>query len=281
MATKKLIPVLAGGGTRLPAHVGVLTALEGMGYRMERLVGVSGGSIVAALYAAGLSTEQLKELAFHVDFRQFRGFSLRNLLFAGGLSTGERFESWLDEQLGGVTFADLQRDLHVVATDVRSARPVIFDRRQTPDFRVARAVRFSMGIPLLFTFQQYDEHLMVDGSILAEDALYHDWSDDDTPVVYFRLRARPRASTSRVSRLFPLPDYLTLLVRTFMTSLSREYISAPYWRSTVVIETGDSSPLEFAMDTAQKQALFDRGVDTVQTVLPIKLASHEQAPTAP
>ena len=52
-----------------------------------------------------------------------------------------------------------------------------------------RAVRFSMGIPLLFTFEKYKDHLMVDGSILAEDALYHEWSDDDTPVVYFRLRS--------------------------------------------------------------------------------------------
>jgi hypothetical protein len=46
MLDKKMIPVLAGGGTRLPAHVGILTALEQMGYRVEQLVDVSGGSIV-------------------------------------------------------------------------------------------------------------------------------------------------------------------------------------------------------------------------------------------
>ncbi|MCB1791882.1 MAG: patatin-like phospholipase family protein [Gammaproteobacteria bacterium] len=271
MTNKKMIPVLAGGGTRLPAHVGILTALEHMEYGIDRLVGVSGGSIVASLFAYGYPTEYLKNLAFDVDFRQFRGFSLQKLLFNGGLSTGERFEQWLDDQLGGATFAALERELHVVATDVRSGEPVIFDREHSPDFRVARAVRFSMGIPLLFTFERYKKHLMVDGSILAEDALYRQWTTDDTPVVYFRLRSTREASAVKESNIFPLPDYLTMLIRTFMTSISREYIATPYWRNTVVVETGESSPLEFAMSPTQKQDLFQRGYDTACSVIPLKL----------
>lgn len=274
-----MIPVLAGGGTRLPAHVGILTALERMGYEVDHLVGVSGGSIVASLYACGHSTAYIKDLAINVDFRQFRGFSLPKLLFSGGLSSGERFEKWLDEQLGGATFADLERRLHVVATDVRSGQPVIFDADTAPDFRVARAVRFSMGIPLLFTFEKYKEHLMVDGSILAEDALYHSWTDDDTPVVYFRLRAARKAENRHVSRLFPLPDYIVMLIRTFMTSISREYISDSYWRNTVVIETGEISPVEFAMSPAQKEELFYRGLETAQTVIPLKLESPPRVTT--
>ncbi len=274
-----MIPVLAGGGTRLPAHVGVLTALEQMDYRIQKIIGVSGGSIVAALYAHGYSTEYLKNLAFEVDFRQFRGFSLHKLLFHGGLSTGERFESWLDDQLGGATFGDLQRELHVVATDVRSGEPVIFDHDSSPDLAVARAVRFSMGIPLLFTFEAYKQHLMVDGSILAEDALYHAWTDDDTPVVYFRLRSTREASAVKESAWFPLPDYLTMLIRTFMTSISREFISTPYWHNTVVIETDHFSPLEFSLSVEQKDTLFRRGLDTVRTVLPVKLG--QQAPQLP
>ena len=271
MSVKRLIPVLAGGGTRLPAHVGILTALEQMQYRVDRLVGVSGGSIVAALYAHGYSTDYLKKLAIDVDFRQFRGYSLRRLLFAGGLSTGERFEDWLDDQLAGATFSELERELHVVATDVRSGEPVIFDKTRSPTVRVARAVRFSMGIPLLFTFERYKQHLMVDGSILAEDALYQPWSEDDTPVVYFRLRANREVADVRESSVFPLPDYLTMLIRTFMTSISREYISESYWRNTVVVETGNVSPIEFAMTLEQKQDLYRRGLETAQQVLPVKL----------
>lgn len=280
MKEKIIVPVLAGGGTRLPAHVGVLTALEQMGYQMDRLVGVSGGSIVAALYAKGRSTQYLKRLAFDVDFRQFRGFSLRKLMFSGGLSNGEHFEHWLDEQLEEATFNDLERDLHVVATDVRSGEPVFFDKLHSPEMKVARAVRFSMGIPLLFTFEKYEGHLMVDGSILAEDALYQRWADDDTPVVYFRLRSSREAIKIQESRFFPLPDYVNMLIRTFMTSISREYISDPYWRNTVVVETGTISPVEFALSIDQKEDLFQRGLDTVQEVIPLKLERSPELQTA-
>ncbi len=271
MTAKKMIPVLAGGGTRLPAHVGILSALEQLDYQVDQLVGVSGGSIVASLFAYGHSTAHLKKLAFDVDFRQFRGFSIKRLMRCGGLSDGSCFENWLDNQLHGATFADLDRDLHVVATDVRSGEPVIFDREHTPDFAVSRAVRFSMGIPLLFTFEKYRNHLMVDGSILAEDALYRSWTDDDTPVVYFRLRSAKENVPIEESRVFPLPDYVTMLIRTFMTSISREYIHDRFWRNTVVIETSNVSPIEFAMTVEQKQDLFERGFETTRSVLPLKL----------
>ena len=87
-----VVPILAGGGTRLPAHVGVLKALQDLGMRTDHLVGVSGGSIVAALWCAGWSADAMRELALEVDFTRFRDFNLRQLLFHGGLSSGDRFE---------------------------------------------------------------------------------------------------------------------------------------------------------------------------------------------
>ena len=170
VAPPRIVPVLAGGGTRLPAHVGVLAALQDLGYQYHHLVGVSGGSVVASLAAAGVSVERLGQLFRDIDFGRFRGHSLVNLLMRGGLSDGRVFERWLHEELGGARFADLAVDLHVVATDVRSAQPVVFDRHTTPDLPVARAVLYSISIPLLFPFHHHDRHVLVDGSILAEDA---------------------------------------------------------------------------------------------------------------
>ena len=44
---------LSGGGARGFAHAGALAALEEGGHRPDVIAGVSAGSIVAALYAAG------------------------------------------------------------------------------------------------------------------------------------------------------------------------------------------------------------------------------------
>lgn len=269
---QRIVPVLAGGGTRLAAHVGVLTALSDMGIGYDHIVGVSGGSTVAALIATGMPMEQIKQILRDVNFAHYRGYSLINLLVHGGLSNGKRFEQWMDTQLHGACFRDLQLDLHVVATDVRTGRAVIFNRETAPDMRVSRAVLYSISIPLLFPFHHHGNHVLVDGSILAEESLYRDWAGDRTPVVCFRLRDKRIATDHPARRFLPLADYLFMLVRTFMSTISREYLSDTLWLNTVLIETEGMSPLEFHMTAEQKQSLYDQGYATTLGVLPGKLA---------
>ncbi len=269
---QQIVPVLAGGGTRLPAHVGVLTALADMGIGYDHIVGVSGGSVVAALVAAGRDLDELKVLLRTVNFVQFRGYSLLNLMRNGGLSTGKRFEQWMENELHGICFRDLKRNLHVVATDVRSGLPVVFNRDNSPDLSVARAVLYSISIPLLFPFHHHGDHVLVDGSILSEDSLFRDWAGDLTPVVCFRLRDKRITEIHPLRKLLPVADYLFMLIRTFMSTMSREYLSESLWLSTVLIETDGMSPLEFNMTPEQKQSLFDLGYATTLEYLPAKLA---------
>lgn len=272
-----IVPVLAGGGTRLPAHVGVLTAIKELGIGYKHLVGVSGGSVVASLAAVGKSTEYMKDLFRDVDFSQFRGHSLINLILRGGLSTGRRFERWMDGELQGACFKDLNVELHVVATDVRSGKPFVFSRRNTPDLPVSKAVLYSISIPLLFPFHHHGNHVLVDGSILAEDGLSRDWAGDHTPVVCFRLRDKQIAANHFSRRIFPVADYMFMLMRTFMSTLSREYLSEALWLNTVLIETEGMSPLEFRMTHEQKTILFQTGYQTTLDFLPIKLARLQPA----
>lgn len=268
--SNNIVPVLAGGGTRLPAHVGIITALKDLNINYSHIVGISGGSIVASLVAAGRPTEDLYDLATNINFNQFRGFSLINLIFNGGLSTGDHFEQWIDRELQGATFSDLKLDLHIVATDVKSQQPVVFDKEHTPTLKVSTAVRYSMGIPLIFTFKNYDKKLLVDGSILAEDALQFDWSHDGTPVIFFRLRSSQITNNNKVNRWLPVSSYMIMLIRTFMTSLSREYVSDKFWGQTLIVDTGKFSPIEFRMSREDKHELFERGYKTSMEFLPSK-----------
>ena len=66
-----LVPVLAGGGTRLAAHIGILAALNEADITFDHLVGVSGGSIISSMYASGLSLDQIKTITVETDFTQF------------------------------------------------------------------------------------------------------------------------------------------------------------------------------------------------------------------
>ncbi len=274
-ASQYIVPVLAGGGTRLPAHVGVLTALRDMDFGYRHIVGVSGGSVVAALAAFGKTPETMRQLFHDIDFSQFRGFSLLNLLLHGGLSNGRRFERWMEGELDGALFKDCPIDLNVVATDVRSGQAVIFNRQNSPELSVARAVLYSISIPLLFPFHHHGRHVLVDGSILAEDGLFRDWAGDRTPVFCFRLRDNRVAAEHVSRRILPVADYLFMLMRTFMSTLSREYMSDALWLNTVLIETEGMSPLEFHMTPGQKNSLFDSGYQTTHNYLPQKLARQK------
>lgn len=271
MTVKKIVPILAGGGTRLPAHVGILQALDEYNIPFDTIVGVSGGSIISSLFASGLSLAEVKHIALNTDYSQFRGFSLIKLIRNGGLSSGDVFERWIDRLLNGKTFKEMKYNLHIVATDVARGKPVIFNKDTTPDLKVSLAVRFSMSIPLVFSFKKFDEHLMVDGSILSEDALHRDWAQDGTPVICFRLKGDYEYDDVKIKGLFPIVQYVSLLIRTFMTTISREYINEAFWHNTVVVNTGTSSAVDFNMTVEQKEALYFKGYHTAIKILPIKV----------
>ncbi len=267
---QQIVPIFSGGGTRLAAHIGILKALQELNLDFKHIVGVSGGSIVAALYSAGMNTQQLLELVLNTNFKQFRGYSLLSLLRNGGLSSGDKFENWLDQQLGGITFRELSVPLHVLATDVNGGGPIRFDAVNSPDLKVSQAVRYSISIPLIFSFKQYGQHLLVDGAILSEDALFDDWTGDGTPQLCFRLKSENSAKPATTS-LLPLTRYIQLLIRTFMTAVSREYVHANYWHNTVIVNTGTISPVDFDLTKTMHESLFLAGYQTVKNYLPQKL----------
>uniref|UniRef100_UPI0040478C73 patatin-like phospholipase family protein n=1 Tax=Rheinheimera sp. TaxID=1869214 RepID=UPI0040478C73 len=226
---------------------------------------------MAALYAAGWSLTDIKALALQTDFKQFWSFSFSSLLRSGGLCNGNKLEAWLDKQLQGLTFAQLPYDLHILATDINGGGPVVFNRLKTPQLKVSKAVRFSMSIPLFFSFQQFDNHIMTDGVILSEDALHHDWSGSGLPLICFRLKSDAEAKPLSPGKYFPLVSYIMMLIRTFMSAVSREYVHAEYWHNTIVVNTGNVSSVDFAMTSEQKQQLFEIGYNTATHIVPHKL----------
>lgn len=271
--SRQVLPILAGGGTRLSAHVGILQGLHDLDLTFDHLVGVSGGSIVAALYAAGKPLQELYRLAIETNFNQFLGQSLITLFRKGGLSTGRVFEEWVDDQLRGICFKDLDMNLFIIASDVATGEPVIFSKVNSPDLKVSRAVRFSISIPIIFSFNEHQNQILVDGSILSEDALLRDWAGDGTPAICFRLRGTASGENHSKSYI-PIINYLTLLIRSFMTTMSREYVHDEFWHNTVVVETGCTSPIAFNLSHQQKVELYEKGYHTTINVVSNKVLLH-------
>jgi NTE family protein len=58
--SQKVAVVLSGGGAKGACHVGLLKALEENDIPIDYIAGTSMGAIVAGLYAAGYSPEEMK-----------------------------------------------------------------------------------------------------------------------------------------------------------------------------------------------------------------------------
>src|SRR2546423_5187548 len=85
-AAARVALVLTAGGLRGAAHVGVLRQLVRHGVRIDAIVGVSAGAVIAAYYAAvGLDLDDLIS-----DAERFRGRHL--LTYSVNVQLGYRFE---------------------------------------------------------------------------------------------------------------------------------------------------------------------------------------------
>ena len=58
---------LGGGAARGFAHIGVIKALEASGIKPDMIVGTSAGSVIASVYATGISGNELHRLAIILD----------------------------------------------------------------------------------------------------------------------------------------------------------------------------------------------------------------------
>ena len=149
---------LSGGGARGFAHAGALAAREEAGHRPDVIAGVSAGSVVAALYAAGIRPQKLMELFSAQSFSKLADFRPRN----GGLFSLEPFKKFLRANLGQYkNLEDLPIPVYLGVTDFTNGIPVEF---HTGD--IAERVAASCSIPITFAPVVIDDIEYVDGGVL-------------------------------------------------------------------------------------------------------------------
>ena len=191
--------VFQGGGVKGIALVGALLGFAERGYdRWVDVAGSSAGSIVAAYLACGHDAYETEQLLRSAPYSRFEDFGPGgrvlgggwNLLRRRGLARGEYLRRWLDEQLGGRTFAAVsehgrshlkliaaditRRALLVLPDDLGEYRPRGGDGPIDPDgFCIADAVRMSMSLPYFFEPVELVHHgtgntsTIVDGAMLS------------------------------------------------------------------------------------------------------------------
>lgn len=183
--------VLAGGGAKGGAHVGVLKVLEELHVPIDCIAGTSMGALVGAGYASGIPAAELEGFVTGIDWKSVvGGLGKRNLepmeqkragvtysnnlelgikggavLLPGGLVDSSAIEnllrSFVAQSRMQPNFDRLPIPFRAVATDMITGDMVVIKQGD-----LATAMRASMAIPGAFAPVITDEYVLADGGMV-------------------------------------------------------------------------------------------------------------------
>jgi len=151
---------LGGGFARGIAHAGVLKVLERHKIPIHCITGVSAGSIVAAAYASGATSDEIGRAGCAMRFGDVGRWNLGRL----GLVGSDRMNRFLKRLLKTYRFEEMSIPLGVLATDLSTGKPVPF----SGNGEVFESIRASCSYPGLFQPVRSNGRLMVDGAMSME-----------------------------------------------------------------------------------------------------------------
>lgn len=151
--------VLAGGGARGFAHIGVLKALSEARVPFDHLGGTSMGAIIAAGIAAEWSIEELtaRMREAFVEQNPLSDYTLPLI----AMVRGKKVSNLLREHFGDVQIEELPKPFFCVSSDLTSGR--IHVHRTGP---LWRALRASVALPGILPPVTHHGHLLVDGGVM-------------------------------------------------------------------------------------------------------------------
>ena len=153
---KKLGLALGGGVARSFANIGVLKVLAREGISIDYLAGSSAASIIGAIYASGVSVENICAIALSTRWKDVVSLSVKHPLM--GCLSNFRLERFLEKHCRCKHFEELRMPFGVVAADLISGKEWVFRSGE-----IAPAVRASCSIPGIFPPFHIGKRLYIDG----------------------------------------------------------------------------------------------------------------------
>jgi len=250
---------LSGGGALGLAEIGVIQWLEQNHIPVDRIAGTSMGSIIAAMYASGMSPAEIQKFAEGIDWDEvmqsepsYRELSYRRkqdrrdyqIEFALGLkhtlsgpngfNPGQGIGLLLDRiafpESGITSFDDLPIPFRCVATDMLTG-----DRVVLHDGSLSQALRASIAIPGVFTPVEIKGRVLADGGMVENIPVEvaREMDADTVIAVYLRQPLGERAQLESLTGV--LSRALDVML------LQNERRSLALANATITVDTGSFS----------------------------------------
>lgn len=186
----KISLALSGGGIKGVAHIGALKALEEEKIEIEKISGTSSGSIVASLFAAGFSSDEIytifkkycRKIKYVEPINIFKliwGIIFDRKIIIDGLNSGIQIEKLIQkecEKRNIKKISDIKIPLIVPTVDMCKGELICFTSYQfrknfsdniifENDILIGKAVRASCSYPVVFSPFDYNGSKLIDGGI--------------------------------------------------------------------------------------------------------------------
>jgi NTE family protein len=150
---------LSGGAARGIAHIAVLEVLEQDGIPIQAIAGTSAGSVIGALYAAGMPLPEIKRTLLNAKWQDV----LKLTIPKQGMISSEGIYRFMEKILPVKKFSSLSLPFAAVATDLKTAEKVVITTGS-----IARAVQASCSLPIIFTPTEISRKVLVDGGVASQ-----------------------------------------------------------------------------------------------------------------
>lgn len=157
--------VLGCGGSKGPAHLGVIKALVEADFEIKEIIGTSAGALIGGLYAANPDVKKIEKIFNSLDYRK-----LFKLLIGrptkSGLINGEKYRKFIEDCCAVKNIEETKIPFRAVSCDLVSGEKYVFETGP-----IATAIRASSAIPAIFAPVKYAGKILIDGGALAPVAV--------------------------------------------------------------------------------------------------------------
>lgn len=180
----------SGGGIKGAAHIGAIKALEEENLKFDYISGTSSGSIIATLYAAGYSSDEMLKF-FKKYAKKIKYVDPKNILILlinlfikrkiviKGFNEGTIIEKLLNKELNKKNIkniSDIKNELLIPSIDINTGEINVFISKENRakyldniiyinNVNIGKAVRASCSYPVVFSPCKIDGKQLVDGGL--------------------------------------------------------------------------------------------------------------------
>lgn len=173
---RKLGVVVSGGGLNATCSAAAtFLVLDKLGIEVEAVCGTSGGAISAAMYASGLSGQQIKEKLCSIKLSDYFDpdyFGVVKGILNGfrgwhGILKGSAMKEWLEDNMPVSDFKDCRCKCYIVTVNVSKGVKEVMKSGN-----LITAARASSSIPFIYKATKIGQDYYIDGGAVSNVPAY-------------------------------------------------------------------------------------------------------------